>query len=164
MIQKHDASHLHYDFRLEMEDSLASWAVPKGLNLTPGDKRLAVRTEDHKKEWIDFEGVIPEEEYGGGTVMVWDTGTYRLLEEDTRLEDQLEKGSFKFRLNGGKLKGGYAMARTGKRANKEQWMIFKLDDEEADARRNPVSTQPDSVKTGRSIREIEKEENHASGS
>ena len=159
VIQKHDASNLHYDFRLEMADALASWAVPKGLSPAANEKRLAVRTEDHEKEWMNFEGVVPEDEYGGGTVMVWDRGTYELLDtEKDDLESLLEDGSFKIRLEGEKLAGGWALARTGRKGGKEHWIIFKLDDDEADARRKPTSTQPDSVKTGRSIEEIEEEE------
>src|SRR6056297_3563629 len=142
VIQKHDASSLHYDFRLEIDGTLKSWAVPKGPSTDPRDKRLAIPTEDHPLEYADFEGVIPEGEYGGGTVMVWDRGSYENLEERS-VARGLEKGTLKFNLDGEKLGGGYAMVRTGKKGDKEQWLIFKLDDDKADARRNPVSTQPD---------------------
>lgn len=160
VIHKHDASQLHYDFRLRIGDVLASWAVPKGLSTEANDKRLAIRVEDHPLDYADFEGVIPEGEYGAGTVMVWDQGTYApILDEDEKsMEDAREGGSLKFELHGEKLKGGFAMARTGKRDGKEQWVIFKLDDEHADARRKPTSTEPNSVKTGRSLEEIEAEE------
>lgn len=163
VIQKHDAQNLHYDFRLQIGDALVSWAVPKGLSTAANEKRLAVRTEDHPPDYADFEGVIPEDEYGGGTVMVWDKGTYEPLahEDDDgsekTMKQALDDGALKFELHGEKLQGGYAMART-QDGDDEQWLIFKLDDEHADARRNPVSTEPDSVLTGRSMDEIEDEE------
>lgn len=160
VIHKHDASQLHYDFRLRIGDALASWAVPKGLSTAANEKRLAIRVEDHPLDYADFEGVLPEGQYGAGTVMVWDRGTYEpLLDDDKQsMEDARESGALKFALDGEKLKGGYAMARTGTREGKEQWVIFKLDDEHADARRKPTSTEPDSVKTGRSLEEIASEE------
>jgi len=160
VIHKHDASQLHYDFRLRIGDALASWAVPKGLSTAANEKRLAIRVEDHPLDYADFEGVIPEGQYGAGTVMVWDRGTYEpMLDDDKQsMADAREGGSLKFALDGEKLKGGYAMARTGTREGKEQWVIFKLDDEHADARRKPTSTEPDSVKTGRSLEEIASEE------
>lgn len=161
VIQKHDASRLHYDFRLRAGDKLLSWAVPKGLSLAANEKRLAIRTEDHDLEAAEFEGVIEDDEYGGGTVMIWDRGTYEpMIGEDgrTTMRSACEKGALKFRLHGEKIKGGFAMARTGERDGKEQWVIFKLDDAHADARRNPQSTQPDSVESGRSIKEIADEE------
>ncbi|MFO7725496.1 MAG: DNA polymerase ligase N-terminal domain-containing protein, partial [Oceanipulchritudo sp.] len=153
VIQKHDASQLHYDFRLRTGDVLASWAVPKGPSTAANDKRLAIRTEDHPLEYADFEGVIPEGEYGAGTVMIWDKGTYEPL-GDKDPQQALEGGSFKFRLNGHKLSGGYAIVRTRRDGKEEQWMLFKLDDREADARRNPVSTEPESVTSGRSMEAI----------
>ena len=134
VVQKHAASTLHYDFRIEVDGVLKSWAVPKGPSTDPSEKRLAVPTEDHPLEYGDFEGSIPEGEYGGGTVMVWDAGGYRNLE-------------------GEKLKGGYALVRTGKAEN-ARWLLIKMNDKEADARRNPTSTEPNSVKTGRSLEEI----------
>lgn len=159
VIHKHDASQLHYDFRLRIGDVLASWVVPKGLSTEANEKRLAIRVEDHRLDYADFEGVIPKGEYGAGTVMVWDQGTYEpiLDEDENSMEEARKGGSLKFELDGEKLKGGYAMARTGKRKGREQWVIFKLDDEHADARRKPTSTEPDSVKTGRSLEEIEAE-------
>ncbi|HKJ90986.1 MAG TPA: DNA polymerase ligase N-terminal domain-containing protein [Oceanipulchritudo sp.] len=157
VIQKHDASQLHYDFRIRTGDVLASWAVPKGPSTAANEKRLAMRTEDHPLEYADFEGVIPEDEYGGGTVMIWDRGTYEPLDgKDPR--QALEEGSLKFRLNGDKVSGGYAIVRTRRDGDEEQWMLFKLADREADARRNPVSTEPDSVASGRSMEEIRKTE------
>jgi DNA ligase D-like protein (predicted 3'-phosphoesterase) len=157
VIQKHDASSLHYDFRLEIEGVLKSWAVPKGLSTDPREKRLAVLAEDHPLEYADFEGVIPDGEYGAGAVLVWDKGTFRnLREKDNQkvsMVDAFEKGHITIWLNGKKLKGGYALT-AFKKKGQNQWLIVKMDDDEADARRNPVSTQPESVLTGRTIEEI----------
>ena len=157
VIQKHDARSLHYDFRLEAEGVLKSWAVPKGPSTNPKDKRLAMPTEDHPLEYADFEGVIPEGHYGAGTVIVWDKGTYRnLTERDGKkvpVEEALEKGHLKFSLEGRKLKGGYALTRIGKGSD-ARWLLVKERDSEADARRNPVKTQPESVLSGRTIEEV----------
>ncbi|MGA7271585.1 MAG: DNA polymerase ligase N-terminal domain-containing protein [Acidimicrobiia bacterium] len=155
VIQKHDASRLHYDFRLEAGGVLKSWAVPKGPSTDPREKRLAVPTEDHPLEYIDFEGVIPDRQYGAGTVMVWDTGEYENLTSDDDGEEipvpeAIEGGHVSFRLHGKKLQGGYALTRAGE----ERWLLVKMDDDQADARRNPTSTQPDSVLTGRSLDRI----------
>ena len=160
VIQKHAAGTLHYDFRLEIGGVLASWAVPKGPSTDPSDKRLAIRTEDHPLEYVDFEGVIPEDEYGGGTVMVWDTGSYRNLKEDegVSLEDALEDGHLTVWLAGEKLEGGYALTRTKMGGDPNNWLLVKMDDEEADARRNPVSTEPESVLSGRTLERIAEEE------
>ncbi|RBP30683.1 DNA ligase D-like protein (predicted 3'-phosphoesterase) [Marinobacter pelagius] len=115
VIQKHDASTLHYDFRLNVGGVLKSWAVPKGLSTAAGEKRLAVRTEDHPLEYADFEGVIPERHYGAGTVMVWDRGEFASLEEDGddpgALEKHLEAGKLTISLAGEKLQGGYSLVR-----------------------------------------------------
>ncbi len=161
VIQKHDASTPHYDFRLEIDGVLKSWAVPKGPSTDPGDKRLAVPTEDHPLEYGDFEGVIPEGEYGGGTVMIWDQGTFRnITEKDGELQplDKAWKnGHLLVELDGEKLSGGYALHRTGSEKD-ANWLLIKMDDEAADARRNPVSSQPKSVKSGRTIKQIAKEE------
>jgi len=161
VIQKHDARQLHYDFRLEVDGVLKSWAVPKGPSTDPRDKRLAVPTEDHPMEYADFEGVIPKGEYGGGTVLIWDTGTYRNLREEkeddrTSMEQALEQGTVEVWLEGKKLEGGYALIRTGKpdKSGKERWLLIKKKDEKADARRNPTSTEPESVLTGRTMEEI----------
>jgi len=167
VIQKHDATNLHYDFRIEVDGVLKSWAVPKGPSTDPSVKRMAIPTEDHPLGYADFEGVIPEDEYGGGTVMVWDRGTYRNLKEDDQEEspsvaDQLEDGHATIWLNGEKLKGGYALIRTGKGDN-PRWLLIKMNDDEADARRNPTSTEPDSVKSSRSLEEIQEEEGDENG-
>jgi DNA ligase D-like protein (predicted 3'-phosphoesterase) len=131
VIQKHDASRLHYDFRLEIDGVLVSWAVPKGPSTAPKDKRLAMRTENHPLEYADFEGVIPEGEYGAGTVQIWDAGTYRNLKEkdgkEVAMAKGLTEGHIAFWLEGKKLKGGYALTRMGK---SQRWLLVKMKDEE----------------------------------
>ena len=141
---------------------LKSWAVPKGLSTNPKDKRLALPTEDHPLEYADFEGVIPEEEYGGGTVLVWDRGTYENI-KDTPITEAIGDGHAEIRLEGTKLRGGYALIRTP-RGGKEQWLVIKMKDDYADARRNPVNTEPDSVLTGRSLEKIREQEKGNEGS
>ncbi len=155
VIQKHDASHLHYDFRLAVDGVLKSWAIPKGPSTDPGVKRLAIMTEDHPLDYAGFEGTIPEGEYGAGTVMVWDTGEYKNLNEES-VSKGLENGHIKVWLDGRKLKGGYALTLT--RPKQRHWIMVKTKDDEADARRNPVSTEPDSALTGRSLDEIREQE------
>ena len=161
VIQKHDASRLHYDFRLEVDGVLKSWAVPKGPSLDPREKRLAVRTEDHPFDYAGFEGIIPEGEYGAGTVIVWDTGTYRNLKENqgkaVPMAEALSEGHITVWLKGKKLKGGYALTRF-KRKDDENWLLVKMSDDHADARRNPLSTQPESAISGRTIEQIKEEE------
>ncbi|WP_328187626.1 DNA polymerase ligase N-terminal domain-containing protein [Marinobacter sp. OP 3.4] len=162
VIQKHDASSLHYDFRLEVDGVLVSWAVPKGPSTDPSDKRLAVQTEDHPLDYAGFEGCIPEGEYGAGAVMVWDAGTYRNLRADKGgnakgMADSVKEGLVEVWLDGEKLHGGYALKRI-RDGKKPQWLLIKMKDEGADARRNPVSTQPDSVESGRSLAQIAREE------
>ena len=153
VIQKHAASSLHYDFRLEVEGTLRSWAVPKGPSTDPRVKRLAVEVEDHPLDYADFEGVIGESSYGAGAVIVWDAGTYRNLDEDHTMAEALTNGHAKFWLEGEKLTGGFTLQRTRGGA-KPQWLLIKRRDEGADARRNPQSTQPRSVKSGRTIEEV----------
>jgi len=152
VIQKHDASTLHYDFRLSIGGVLKSWAVPKGPSTAAGEKRLAIRTEDHPLDYADFEGVIPQDQYGGGVVMVWDRGTFSPLEDDgdkDAMARQLKDGKLTFCLKGEKLQGGYSLVRMNTEDNNENWLLIKMDDDKADARRNPVSTEPDSALTGR---------------
>jgi len=171
VIQKHDASNLHYDFRLEVDGTLKSWAVPRGFSTDPSEKRLALPTEDHPLEYSEFEGVIPEDEYGGGTVMVWDAGLYRNLKSDdggepVPLSDQISEGHVTVWLKGEKVAGGYALTRTSGGdggQDDERWILVKMDDDQADARRNPVSTEPDSVLSGRSLEEIRDAEGKGKG-
>src|SRR6056297_1778674 len=131
VIQKHDASTLHYDFRIEVDGVLKSWAVPKGPSTDPGEKRLAIPIEDHPLEYADFEGVIPEDQYGGGTVLVWDRGSYENIKKNEdgdhakSVSKQIEDGHVTIRLKGEKIKGGYALINTGQR-----WLLIKMDDEE----------------------------------
>jgi DNA ligase D-like protein (predicted 3'-phosphoesterase) len=157
VIQQHDATSMHWDFRLEAAGVLKSWAVPKGPSTDPREKRLAMPTEDHPLDYAAFEGVIPEGEYGAGPVIVWDAGTYRnLTEKDGRevaVEDAVDAGHVKVFLEGQKLRGGFALTRTG-RGKKPRWILVKLKDEHADARRNPVRTEPMSVTSGRTIEDM----------
>ena len=155
VIQKHDASTLHYDFRLEVDGVLTSWAVPKGPSTDPSDKRLAMPTEDHPLDYADFEGVIPEGQYGAGAVLVWDRGPYRNLRaekdgDEATMQDALDEGKVEVWLEGEKLRGGYALVRM----DDERWLLIKMDDDEADARRNPTSTEPASVLSGRTLDEV----------
>ena len=160
VIQKHDASNLHYDFRIEVDGVLKSWAVPKGPSTDPKVKRLAMATEDHPLAYKDFEGVIPEGEYGAGTVMVWDTGTYSNLKEkdgkEMPVDEAYDAGQVEIELNGKKVRGGYALIRTGKQTDR-QWLLIKMRDDAADARRNPVNTEPKSVLSGRTLKQIAKD-------
>src|SRR5438445_3450369 len=131
VVQKHRASHLHYDFRLEMEGVLKSWAVPKGPSLDSADKRLAMMVEDHPVSYFHFEGIIPEGNYGAGTVMVWDTGTWEPLGNPSEM---LKKGDLKFKLNGTKLQGEFVLAhmkarRPGSKGN--EWLLIHKKDEPA---------------------------------
>jgi DNA ligase D-like protein (predicted 3'-phosphoesterase) len=150
VIQKHAASSLHYDFRLEAGGALKSWAVPKGPSTDPREKRLAMQVEDHSLEYGDFEGTIPEGSYGAGAVIVWDTGSYRSLSEEVPMEQALADGHAAFWLEGRKLQGGWTLQHIGGR----RWLLIKRRDEKADARRNPVSTQPESVLSGRTIDQL----------
>jgi DNA ligase D-like protein (predicted 3'-phosphoesterase) len=151
VIQKHDASSLHYDFRLEVGGVLRSWAVPKGPSTDPRDKRLAMEVDDHPLSWGGFEGVI-ESGYGAGRVIVWDRGSYRAL-TDGDFGAALDAGHASFWLEGRKLRGGWSLRRIRAGA-KPQWLLVKRRDEEADARRRPTSTQPESVVSGRRIEEL----------
>lgn len=161
VIHKHDASSLHYDFRINVGGALKSWAIPKGPSTDPRDKRLALPTEDHPRDYADFEGVIPQGEYGAGTVLVWDRGTWEnITRKDDGLvpaEEALKQGHLLMHLKGEKLSGGYALQRTDT-GDDEKWLLVKMDDDAADARRNPVSTQPESVISGRTIAQVRREE------
>ena len=158
VVQKHDASRLHYDFRLAVNGVLASWAVPKGPSMNPADKRLAVRTEDHPLEYAKFEGVIPSGQYGAGTVMVWDLGTYEPL-EDRPPEKQLARGKIDIVLLGEKLRGAFTLVQITKRSlspnRSDHWLLIKNRDEYADPSWDIESPWLDrSVLTGRSLKEI----------
>lgn len=160
VIQKHDATHLHYDFRLEIDGVLKSWAVPKGPSTNPRQKRLAIPTDDHPLEYAKFEGVIPEGEYGAGTVLIWDKGTFENIKKKNgrlvSLKQCYKNGQIEVFLRGEKLYGGYALIRTSARGD-ERWLLIKMRDEYANARRNPVSSQQRSVKSGRTLKQIEKD-------
>jgi DNA ligase D-like protein (predicted 3'-phosphoesterase) len=154
VVQKHAARRLHYDFRLEANGVLKSWAVPKGPSANPRDKRLAIRTEDHPIEYADFEGTIPEGQYGAGTVIVWDAGTYgNLTKDDAGAEipaaEAIERGHLAVFLHGHKLIGGYALTRISPAGGRERWLLVKEADGYAGRTRDPVQSQPESVKSGR---------------
>ena len=151
VIQKHRASTLHYDFRLEVDGVLKSWAVPKGPSTDPREKRLAVEVEDHPLDYADFEGGIGQGNYGAGAVIVWDTGPYTSEEP---MEEALEHGHVNVDLHGHKLHGGYLLQRTRKVGDQQQWLLIKRRGEGADARRNPVSTEPASVLSGRTVEQV----------
>lgn len=151
VIQKHRASHLHYDFRLEWHGVLLSWAVPKGPSRDPSVKRLAMAVEDHPIDYADFEGVIPEGEYGGGTVMVWDRGTY--IPSETDVGASWRRGEIKFELCGKKLKGGWVLVRT-RGPESRTWLLIKHRDQHASKQPDVVTAEPRSVITDRLLAEI----------
>jgi bifunctional non-homologous end joining protein LigD len=154
VIQKHRATQLHYDFRLEWNGVLLSWSVPKGPSLDPSVKRLAVQVEDHPVDYGGFEGVIPEGEYGGGTVMLWDRGTW--TPEDPDVDGSLSKGELKFSLNGEKLEGSWVLVRTrgfGGKSAKPSWLLIKHRDEYA-SKADVTEEQPRSVKSKHLLAEI----------
>jgi bifunctional non-homologous end joining protein LigD len=153
VIQKHRASRLHYDFRLEHNGALLSWAIPKGPSLDPSVKRLAMQVEDHPVEYGSFEGVIPEGEYGGGTVMLWDSGTW--VPEGSDVDQALQTGDLKFTLNGEKLHGSWALVRTrGFGSSKNpSWLLIKHRDQFA-SKKDVTLEMPKSVSTGRLLKQI----------
>ena len=155
VVQKHQASHLHYDFRLQVAGVLKSWAIPKGPSIDPSDKRLAIQVEDHPVEYKDFEGVIPSGEYGGGTVMVWDCGSYELLDEKDP-QKSIEEGGIRFRLQGKKLKGGFALIKTKYQKNRNTWLLIKENDIFARKGHEIVEEQVKSCKTGLTLEEIKR--------
>ncbi len=158
VVQKHRARRLHYDFRLEWDGVLLSWAVPKGPSVDPSVKRLAMMVEDHPLEYAGFEGIIPEGEYGGGTVMLWDKGTW--TPESPDVGEALRKGSLKFALRGKKLGGSWALVRTHSRQydGDRAWLLIKHGDDHADRKRDITEEEPRSVKSKRLLAEIAIEE------
>jgi bifunctional non-homologous end joining protein LigD len=155
LIQKHAATRLHYDFRLEWNGTLMSWAVPKGPSENPDDKRLAVHVEDHPLDYGNFEGTIPKGQYGGGTVMLWDQGTWTPHEDD--VDAAMKKGKLGFTLHGKRLQGNWALVRLRKRSpkDKDNWLLIKEHDE-FERRTGKLATEREtsSVKSGRAMDEI----------
>jgi len=151
VVQQHAARRMHYDFRLEHDGVLWSWAVPKGPSLSPKDKRLAVRTEDHPVDYADFEGVIPHGQYGGGTVSLWDRGTWQ---PESDPSDGLRRGHLTFTLAGEKLHGKWHLVRTKPSGKAENWLLFKSRDASANEKLDIVAAQPKSVATARTIEQI----------
>ncbi len=158
-VQKHAASHLHFDFRLELDGVLKSWAVPKGPSLDPGVRRLAMEVEDHPLAYGHFEGTIPAGEYGGGTVMLWDRGSYRPespergRDPEAQLREAYETGDLKIFLQGERLRGGFVLVRM-KRPGRPQWLLIKHRDELAEPGSDIGKAFTTSVKTGRTLEEI----------
>ncbi|WP_037679700.1 DNA polymerase ligase N-terminal domain-containing protein [Streptomyces griseus] len=160
VVQIHDASTMHFDFRLQVDDVLKSWSVPKGPSPDPKDKRLAVPTEDHPLEYEEFEGVIPAGEYGGGTVIVWDVGTYEPLSHDRKgrpvdFEESLRRGHATFRLHGSKLRGEYALTRfRGGDDGEEAWLLVRAGRAGRPAPRTPDPRRARSARTGRTLGQV----------
>ncbi|RNG30737.1 DNA polymerase ligase N-terminal domain-containing protein [Streptomyces botrytidirepellens] len=159
VVQIHDATTTHFDFRLEVDGVLKSWAVPKGPSGNPHDKRLAMPTEDHPLEYADFEGTIAEGEYGAGTVILWDEGTYRSTSTDRRgkeipFAEALERGHVSFRLQGHKLHGGYALTRIRQGTDRETWLLVKKDDTRGSRHGTPDPARARSVRTRRTLRQV----------
>jgi bifunctional non-homologous end joining protein LigD len=161
VIQKHAASRLHFDLRLELDGVMKSWAVPRGPSLDPSVKRLAMHVEDHPREYNTFEGTIPKGEYGGGTVMLWDRGTYTYAGDDESLgaEEGLrrgyDKGDMKFELRGKRLRGSWVLVRMrGREDDGRQWLLIKHRDDFADAGGDVVAENMTSISTGRTMEEI----------
>lgn len=159
VVQKHQATRLHYDLRIEVDGVLKSWAVPKGPSNDPTQKRLAVPTEDHPMEYADFEGVIPEGEYGGGTVMLWDTGTYETVPDEDGMEplspmESFERGQIKIRLHGTKMKGDWVIVNM---KGKKEWLLIKKKDNHTGAKDSLTRNHPNSALTGKGLEEISRE-------
>lgn len=166
VIQKHAASHLHYDLRLEIDGVMKSWAVPKGPSADPKVRRLAMQVEDHPVEYNSFEGTIPAGEYGGGTVMLWDTGTYSIEDagdrpQNSAAHDEYDRGELKLDFHGERIQGSYALVRTkgqmrGNSSSKPSWLLLKHRDDDARSEQDSDLTDEftDSVVSGRSMDEI----------
>ncbi len=158
IVQKHDASRLHYDFRLEINGVLKSWAIPKGPSMNPEEKHLAVATEDHPLEYLNFEGII-KEGYGKGAVIIWDRGTYKNL-KDISMDKAYKKGDIKIELRGKKLKGGFALINSKFNGKKKNWILIKIKDKYA--KKQDILKKDKSVKSGKTIKQIKKNENRKS--
>ncbi len=158
VIQKHNATNLHYDFRLEVDGVLKSWAVPKGPSLNPSDKRLAMMVEDHPFDYKDFEGIIPKGEYGGGEVIIWDNGTYHALstkdkkESERLMREGIDKGEIKFVLEGHKLKGEFVLVKM-KGRGENAWLLIKHRDDHAS--KENILEMENSVVSGKSIEDLQ---------
>ncbi|MFG3203486.1 DNA polymerase ligase N-terminal domain-containing protein [Streptomyces sp. NPDC048192] len=169
VVQIHDASRMHFDFRLQVDDVLKSWSVPKGPSTDPADKRMAVPTEDHPLEYEEFEGVIPKGEYGGGTVIVWDHGTYEPLSHDRRgrpvdFAESLERGHATFRLHGSKLRGEYALTRfRGGEGEQEAWLLVRKGRAGASGHGTVDPRRARSVRTGRTLAQVAAGDGRRSG-
>lgn len=154
VIQKHAASHMHYDFRIQIGSALKSWAIPKGISSNPSEKHLAIETEDHPLDYAEFEGVIPEGNYGSGTVMVWDIGTFKNIKTKNgklvSLQECLKRGTIEIELDGKKLHGNYALIHT-KLGDGRQWLLLKMKDEYANRR---ITNLNKSALTGRTMKQI----------
>lgn len=160
VVQKHDATKLHYDFRLQISGTLKSWVIPKGPSLNPSKRRLAIPTEDHPIDYANFEGVIPEGNYGAGEVIVWDKGEYdnkTIIDgKELEIEKAYEKGHITIFLHGKKLKGEFALIKTGYEKNK--WLLIKKDDSEADRDLDLINEKPKSVISNKDISEKNEKE------
>jgi DNA ligase D-like protein (predicted 3'-phosphoesterase) len=161
VVQKHSARSLHYDFRLEADGVLKSWAVPKGPSADPAVKRLAVPTEDHPLDYENFEGTIPRGEYGAGAVIVWDTGTYDNRTKDSSgktvpVAEAIEQGHVTFDLHGTKLRGGYSLTRIAARRDERGpvWLLVKKADTFAEPGSDPEQDEPESVTSGKDIEQV----------
>jgi len=155
VVQKHRARRLHYDFRLEISGVLKSWAIPKGPSVDPSQKRLAVMVEDHPYDYKDFEGVIPQGEYGAGPVMIWDEGTYTTQQDNPA--EALENGALRLVLDGKKLKGRFTLVRTKMGGSDRNWLMGKARDDYADDHADILEDHPNSARPARSLEEIEAE-------
>ena len=162
VIQMHDASHLHYDFRLEIDGVLKSWAVPKGVPTQKGIRRLAMPTDDHPMEYARFEGIIPEGHYGGGTVMVWDIGTFENIKthngKPISIEESYKKGTVEIFIYGKKIWGPYALIRTQGLSNKESWILLKMKPRKGfEARKGKTVKKNVSAISGRTLKQIDRD-------
>lgn len=160
VIQKHQASHLHYDFRLEMEGVLKSWAVPKGPSYDPSQKRLAMMTEDHPYDYASFEGVIPAGNYGAGNVIIWDNGTWEFIEPGDDPVAALKSGKLTFKMYGKKMFGEWALVKIGGRQKSDkgnEWLLLKHRDQYANESVDVTAVAPQSIISGRTVEEVDPE-------